>query len=116
MKASKANSTALLHIATQSGDLELVRYLLKQGFNAWTPAKYALPALGSAEDEDIALLLLQAGTDMAKMNGSGRNSFHRFAEDNHWGRAHRVAQVAWAVETRKTKNRAAFMWESRCPR
>lgn len=85
MKASKADGTTLLHIATQSGDIEFVRYLLKQGFNASTPGKYALPALGSAEDEDIALLLLQAGTDMTKMNGSG-NSFHRFAEDNHWGR------------------------------
>jgi hypothetical protein len=85
MKASKADGTTLLHIAAQAGDLDFVSYLLAQGFDASTPGKYGLPALGSAENEDVALLLLQAGTDMTKMNEGGR-SFRDYAEGYHWGR------------------------------
>jgi hypothetical protein len=85
MKASKADGTTLLHIATQADDLEFVRYVLAQGFDASTPGRFGLPALGSAENEDVALLLLQAGTDMSKMNDHG-HSFRDYAEGQHWGR------------------------------
>jgi hypothetical protein len=85
MKASKADGTTLLHIAAKAGDLEFVRYLLGQGFDASTPGRFGLPALGSAEDEDVALLFLQAGTDMSKMNDNG-HSFRSYAEGEHWGR------------------------------
>jgi hypothetical protein len=85
MKTLNAEGTTLLHIATKAGDPEFVRYLLAQGFDPSTPGRFGLPALGSAEDEDVALLLLQAGTDMSKMNEDG-SSFRRYAEGEHWGR------------------------------
>jgi hypothetical protein len=85
LKASKADGTTLLHIAAKAGDPEFVGYLLSQGFDASTPGNFGLPALGSAENEDVALLLLQAATNMSKMNEGG-SSFRKYAEEQHWGR------------------------------
>lgn len=78
-----------MHIAASAGDVELVRYLLSQGFDASTPGRHALPALGSTHNEDVALLLLDAGTDLSKMDESG-DSFRKFAAYHHWARV-----VAW---------------------
>lgn len=89
LKARAANGDTLLHIATEAGDASFVRYLLDQGLDASTPGEYDLPALGSADDEEIALMLLQAGTDFKLMDDDG-HQFLRYAKDNHWGRV-----VAW---------------------
>lgn len=89
LKASRADGTTLLHIAAAGGDAPLVRYLLNQGLDASAPGRYALPALGSTHNEDVALLLLEAGTDLSKMNDSG-DSFRRFAEEMQWNRV-----IAW---------------------
>jgi len=53
--------------------------------SASTPGKYGLPALGGVESEDVAMVLLEAGTDMSRMNDSGQ-SYRSFAEYNHWQR------------------------------
>jgi hypothetical protein len=84
MRASKTNGVTLLHIAAEADDAEFVKYLLAQGFDASTPARYG-PALGATHSEDVAMILLQAGTDMSKMNDHG-SSFRNYAEYNHWGR------------------------------
>jgi hypothetical protein len=63
----------------------MVRYLLDQGLTASTPGAYSLPALASSEDEDVAVMLLEAGTDLSKMEDGGRR-FRRYASYNHWGR------------------------------
>jgi ankyrin repeat protein len=89
LKARGADGKTLLHIATDAADLEFVRYLLDQGFDPSTPGPYGLPALGSAKDEDIAVTLLEAGTDLTLMDDKG-NQFRRYAEYNHWGRV-----IAW---------------------
>lgn len=89
MKASKADGTTLLHIATAAGDPEFVRYLLKQGFDPSTPGEYGLPALGSADTEDVAMILLEAGTKMSVMHDEG-HEFYKYAEYNHWQRV-----VSW---------------------
>ncbi|HEV8693032.1 MAG TPA: ankyrin repeat domain-containing protein, partial [Lysobacter sp.] len=79
LKAAAANGTTLLHIAAEAGDAASVRYLLAQGLDASTPGEYGLPALGSVTDEDVALILLEAGTDLSKLD-----DFARYAEGNHW--------------------------------
>jgi hypothetical protein len=84
MKASKADGVTLLHIASEADDAEFVKYLLAQGFDPSTPARYG-PALGATHSEDVAMILLQAGTKMALVNDDGF-SFRRYAEGNHWGR------------------------------
>lgn len=89
IKAAAASGTTLLHIAAEAGDANFVRYLLDQGIDASTPGEFGLPALGSAQDEDVALVLLEAGTDFARMDDSGRQ-FLRYAESMHWQRV-----VAW---------------------
>lgn len=89
LSESRANGETLLHIAADTDDVALVRYLLEQGLDASTPGEYGLPPLGSARNEDIALLLLEAGTDLRMLDGAGRR-FADYARDNHWGRV-----VAW---------------------
>lgn len=85
IKASAADGTTLLHIATKSGDATFVRYLLDQGMDAATLGKYGLPALGSAQDEDIALMLLKAAPGTYKMDGTGAQ-FREYARSRHWQR------------------------------
>lgn len=81
IKAAATDGTTLLHIAAEAGDARFVRYLLSQGLSASTPGEFDLPALGSVGDEEVALILLEAGTDMSRMN-----DFKHYAESRHWQR------------------------------
>lgn len=83
--ASAADGTTLLHIAADADDAALVRDLLDRGVDASTPGRFGLPALASTKDEDIALMLLEAGTDLSAVP-----DLRRWAVENHWQRA-----VAW---------------------
>lgn len=83
--AHGADGQTLLHVAAEAGDIQMVRNLLDQGMSASTPGAFSLPALGSAHDEDVALMLLEAVTDASKMDDGG-NRFRRFAVYNYWGR------------------------------
>ncbi len=85
IKAARADGDTLLHIAAEAGDAEFVRYLLTQGFDPSTAGQFNLPALGGTQDENGALILLEAGTDLARMDDSG-TQFRRYAEENHWKR------------------------------
>jgi len=85
LKASTADGTNLLQIATQARDAEFIRYLLAQGFDPLTPGHHGLPALGSADDEDIALILLEAGTTMKSFDDGGEQ-FRKYSVERHWGR------------------------------
>ncbi|MFC3815174.1 DUF6438 domain-containing protein [Lysobacter sp. GCM10012299] len=83
--ASRADGDTLLHIAAEADDARFVRYLLDRGLSASAPGTYGLPPLGSVGDEEVALLLLEAGTDMSQMG-----DFAGYARDQHWQRV-----VAW---------------------
>jgi peroxiredoxin len=89
IKAVGADGETLLHIAAGADDLEFVRYLLSQGMDPSTPGRNAVVALGHTLDEDVALLLLEAGTDLSLIN-SQHYSFRDFAEAAHWARV-----IAW---------------------
>lgn len=91
VRAAGANGETLLHIAAEAGDADLVSYLIDQGLDASTPGEYGLPALGSAQDEAVAMILLEAGTDLSRINESGFD-FRRYAEEQHWQRV-----VEWLV-------------------
>lgn len=93
--ARAANGETLLHIAAEAGDVQFVRYLLDHGLDASMPGEYDLPALGSTHDEEVALMLLKAGTDLSPMDDDGRR-FLQYAEENHWGRV-----VAWLKEDKQ---------------
>jgi Domain of unknown function (DUF6438) len=84
LKAHRANGDTLLHIAVDGEDIDFVHYLLAQGVDVSAPGEFDLPALGSTQSEDIALLLLESGSDwQMDDNGTG---FLRYASDQHWGR------------------------------
>ncbi|WP_242165419.1 ankyrin repeat domain-containing protein [Lysobacter sp. M15] len=85
LKAAGADGKTLLHIAAKADDAEFVHYLLSQGFDASTLGEYDLPALGSTSNEDVAMLLLEAGTDLSKMDDQS-GEFLRYARSNHWQR------------------------------
>jgi hypothetical protein len=89
LSAHAADGDTLLHIAAAAGDAPLVRYLLDRGMPASTPGQYGLPALGGAATEEIALMLLAAGTNLATMDGSG-STFRQHAIGQGWDRV-----VAW---------------------
>lgn len=84
-RAHGADGTTLLHIAAEASDTRFVRYLLDRGIDPSTPGHFGLPALGSAHDEDVAMMLLEAGTDLSSMQDK-EDSFRKFAEYNHWAR------------------------------
>lgn len=81
LKARIPGGNTLLHIAVEAGDVAFVRYLLDQGLDPSTPGDFDLPPLGSASNEDVAMILLQAG---------GRppdpKQFAAYARERHWGR------------------------------
>lgn len=83
LKASGADARTLLHIAARGKDVAFVRYLLEQGFDPNTPGRFGLPALGSTGSEDVAMLLLEAGTDPSSLSDDGAH-FRQYAEGNHW--------------------------------
>ncbi|MDN5781524.1 MAG: ankyrin repeat domain-containing protein [Luteimonas sp.] len=85
IKATRANGDTLLHIAAEANDVAFVRYLLDQGLDPSASGEFGLPPLGGTQNEDVALLLLQAGTDLRMMDGDGQR-FLNYARDNHWGR------------------------------
>ncbi len=91
IKASRANGDTLLHIAAEANDPAFIRYLLDQGLDASAPGEYGLPPLGGAQNEDVALLLLEGGTDLRMMDGDGQR-FIDYARDNHWGRVVNLLQ------------------------
>jgi len=81
LKARDANGGTLLHIAADAEDATLVRYLLDQGLDPSTPGRYDLPALGSVSSEDIALMLLEAGSTTRKLD-----NFPSYARERGWPR------------------------------
>jgi hypothetical protein len=83
--AHGADGRTLLHIAAKAGDARFVRYILDHGVPVSTPGQFSLTALGSADDEDVALVLLEAGTDLSKMDDNAKE-FRRYALYNHWDR------------------------------
>jgi hypothetical protein len=85
LTAHAANGATLLHIATEASDRNFVAYLLSQGVDPSTPGEFGLPALGGARDEDIAMMLIQAGTDLSMMDEDGK-SFRKYAAERHWMR------------------------------
>lgn len=89
LKARDADGETLLHTVADAGDLEFVRYLLSEGVDPGAQGRYGLPALGSTDDEDIAMALLEAGTDVSLMRDKGQQ-FRRYADAQHWGRV-----IAW---------------------
>ncbi|MDC8010934.1 ankyrin repeat domain-containing protein [Tahibacter soli] len=92
LHAAAANGDTLLHRAAGAGDVAFVRYLLEEGADASTPGKYGLPALGGAANEDVAMLLLDAGSDLSKLSDH-ESSFREYATSRHWSRV-----VAWLDE------------------
>ncbi len=88
-KAHGADGRTLLHIAAAANSADFVRYLLDLGMDPSTPGRYGLPALGSTQSEDVALILLSAGTTFTTWEG-GVTDFRNYAKNNDWKRV-----LAW---------------------
>lgn len=84
LKAARVGGDTLLHIAARAGDADFVRYALNQGLDANAIGDREI-ALDSVRKEDVAMLLLEAGTDLSGMEG-GAEAFRKFAEAREWTR------------------------------
>lgn len=83
LHARSATGDTLLNIAAASNDIDFVRYLLGQGLSPSALDDTGYPAVGSAGNESIALLLLQAGTVLPRTNKYNFD-LRRYAIENHW--------------------------------
>jgi hypothetical protein len=86
--ATGANGQTLLHIATASDDVAFVRYVLGLGVKASMPGPYDLPAVAGAQNEDVAMALLEAGMirkEVRKIKG-----VRPYCKDRKWSRV-----LAW---------------------
>lgn len=88
-KAAAADGTTLLHIAADANDPAMVRYLLDLGADPSAPGPYGLPPLGSTLNEDVAMMLLEAGTRFDTWDG-GIADFRGYAQNKGWTRV-----LAW---------------------
>jgi hypothetical protein len=84
LAAHGADGNTLLHIAAEAGDAPFVRYLLEQGVNPSTHGEFDLLAIDGTHDEEVAMLLLNAGNMSTRYVDNGE--FRKFAEYNHWQR------------------------------
>lgn len=76
LNARSAYGETLLHIAANSGDEPLVRYLLEEGVDPLVPNKFGYLAMTGTGDENVALMLLEAGAGLlATQNDVGRLRF-----------------------------------------
>ncbi len=89
LKAADADGDTLLHFAASRGDLELVRYLLEQGLDAAGQGRFHLTPLGSANDEAVAMLLLDGGGYVTHSDEQ-RREFRTHAQTRNWLRV-----LAW---------------------
>jgi len=80
---------APLHSAVTTGSVPMVRLLLARGLDPSATDAGGLTPLGETEDEEVALLLLEAGSDLRRVDTNGY-SYRKFAESNHWYRV-----LAW---------------------
>jgi hypothetical protein len=87
--AISADGETLLHAAAEANDPAFVRYLLQKGLSVDTYGPDAAPALGSTTDQDVAMLLIKAGSDPWQLETPGYSFLH-WAHTQHWTRV-----VAW---------------------
>lgn len=87
--AAGADGRTLLHIAASAGDVGLVRDLLALGVDPSASGAYGSPPLGGADNEDVAMALLEAGSEVRSLSEPG-HTFRAYAVEQHWARV-----VAW---------------------
>lgn len=99
LKARDADGETLLHLAAGSTDIAFVRDLLDLGLSPSATGASGYPPVGNAEDEAIAMLLLEAGTALPGTNKYNFDLRER-AIDMHWARV-----VRWLDQNQTTPQR-----------
>jgi hypothetical protein len=89
LRATRASGDTLLHSAAGAEDVELVRFLLSKGLDPSAADNDDITPLGTTQNEEVSLLLLEAGSDPSKMGSEGY-SYRRFVQSNGWYRV-----LAW---------------------
>lgn len=89
LKGRAGDGDTLLHVAARAGDVAFVRYLLAQGIDVNSPGNEFSPPIYATHDEDVALVLLNAGANTSLYVRSGY-SLRVFAMNARWWRV-----LAW---------------------
>lgn len=87
-RARADDGDTLLHIAARSNDPAFVRYVLGLGVEPSRLGVFGMPALGSTSNEEVAMLLLEAGTSKRALNTLP--GFRESSQKQNWTRV-----LAW---------------------
>lgn len=85
LDAVDAKGETLLHIAANANDAELVRYLVAKKLDPNAVSARGISPLGMTHDEEVTMLLLEAGADPSKMSDEDYD-YRAFVEVNAWTR------------------------------
>ena len=86
------NGRTLLHHAAAAGDVALARYLIERGADVSAPNRAGEPPLAEVDDEDMAMLLIDAGTDLSRLANDAKD-FHQKALIGRWWRVIERLQI-----------------------
>ena len=89
LRATRAKGGTLLYSAAEAGDLDYLRFLLSKGLDPCAVDNSDMMPIGATNSEEVALLLLNACTDVSKLGPRGY-SYRNFAQSNGWYRV-----LAW---------------------
>jgi hypothetical protein len=85
LKVATPEGITLLNVAVTARDIELVRYLISEGVKDIGSGQQGETALQSAQDEEIALVLLQSGASTPR-TGEAAKQYYTYAESRHWSK------------------------------
>lgn len=86
VSAADSEGQSVLSLAVELDNVTLVKILLAHGASPDPLDATDRPPLARAQNEDMAMLLLEAGADPAKLSGGYDEDFYRSARSGHWPR------------------------------
>jgi len=86
VSARDAEGQSILSFASETGQIEIVKVLLAHGASPDAIDDEDPPPLAETWDEDVTMVLLDAGADPAKLDGGYDVRFYSNVRYNHWAK------------------------------
>ena len=86
VSATDSDGQSILSLAVEWSNFTLVKILLAHGASPDAIDASDRPPLSQAQNEDMVMILLQAGADPAKLTGGRSKDFYNIVRSGHWPR------------------------------